>query len=88
MHLDIIIWSDGFNMNSWYRYLLEVNVVSFANGAVARHQAIAGKLIVELQIQTIIINIAARLSVIFAGYVIGSVIAQYLNKKLFTYYII
>ena len=48
--------------------------------SVARHQAIAGKLIAELHIQTIRINIAARVSVIFAGYVMGSVIAQYLGK--------
>ena len=48
--------------------------------SVARHQAIAGKLIAELHIQTIRINIAARESVIFAGYVMGSVIAQYLGK--------
>ena len=40
----------------------------------------AGKLIAELHIQTIRINSAARLSVILAGYVIGSVIAQYLGK--------
>ena len=40
----------------------------------------AGKLIAELHIQTIRINSAARLSVILAGYVMGSVIAQYLGK--------
>ena len=48
--------------------------------SVARHHAMAGKLIAELHIQTIRINSAARLSVILAGYVIGSVIAQYLGK--------
>ena len=53
-------------------------IVSFIDGAVARHHAIAGKLIAELQTQTININMTARLSVILAGYVIGSVIAQYL----------
>ena len=56
--------------------------------SVARHQAIAGKLIAELHIQTIRINIAARVSVIFAGYVMGSVIAQYLGKdyNMYNYY--
>ena len=60
--------------------VLEVYIVSFVDGAVARHHAIAGKLIAELQTQTININMTARLSVILAGYVIGSVIAQYLYK--------
>ena len=63
--------------------LLEVYNVILPEGdeAVARHQAIAGKLIAELHIHTIRINMAARLSVILEGYDIGSVIAQYLRIK-------
>ena len=58
--------------------VLEVDTVSFISGAVSRHHAIAGKLIAELHTHTIKISITALLSVILAGYVIGSVIAQYL----------
>ena len=74
------------NLNQCYDFLLEVYVVSFIEGAVARHQAIAGKLIAALQTHTINIRKAARLSVILAGYVIGSVIAQYLNTNPIQYY--
>ena len=53
---------------------------SFGELSVSLHQAIAGNEIVPEQIQTMIISIAAFLQVILAGYVIGSLIAQYRSR--------
>ena len=68
-------------VQSIYNYLLPAG-----DEAVARHHAIAGKLMAELHIHTIRINMPARLSVIFDGYDIGSVMAQYLCKEWYLYF--